>query len=173
MRSAISSKGVAATTRVELDAGISKVRKTVIILSICLAALFALCGCSKPKGNIAFVGKPASSGSSFVFTLTNSGDAAVSYLACLPQMQSGGAWSNVQWPASPAPMMTLFPKQSSEVTVAAPVDGAPWRLPVLWGTVQSPPLWKRVELATQTFFTGHNDGVRGPLYTNFSTEVSP
>lgn len=148
------------------------------MVGICVAVLSGLSsGCSKPKpkGNLAFVGLPAASGSSFVFTLTNTGDTAVIYLWNQTQIQSGGAWSNV-WSTSQTnvtPAHLLSPRQSSQVTVAAPVGGAPWRLAVLWMRPRVLTPWLRVELAAQRIFTPNKVGLRADVNTNFSAVISP
>lgn len=154
----------------------SKVRRTLIIPGICAVVLCGLSfGCSKAKGNLAFAGKPVASGSSFVFTLTNTGNSAVVYLECVPQMHSGGVWSNV--PSIPQTNVTLVsllpPGKSSQTTFAAPVGGVPWRLAVVWTRAPVLTPLQRVELIAQKIFTPHNQGLRNTLYTNFSAEVAP
>lgn len=148
---------------------------TILVAGICFAVLSRLfSGCSKPKGNLAFVGKPAASGSSFVFSLTNTGDSTVLCLSCQPQMQSGGgAWTDV-WsgPQTNLSFIRLLPQQSSQVTVAAPVGGATWRLAVLWIRLRPLTPLRRVELVAQAIFTPHHRGIPNELYTNFSAEVS-
>jgi hypothetical protein len=133
-----------------------------------------LSGCSRAKGNLAFAGKPVASGSSFVFTLTNSGGSAIVYVACLPQTQSGGVWSNV--PSISQPNVTfvslLLPRKSSQVTFAAPVGGGPWRLAVIWTRDSTLTPWQRVELAAQRVFHMGNRGLQIQLHTNFSAEVT-
>ena len=148
----------------------------ILLIGICAAVLFGLCsGCSKSKGNLAFVGNPVASGSSFVFTLTNTGDSAIFCVACRPQTQTGGAWSDVL--SIPQTNLTstrlMAAGQSSQVTIAAPVGGAPWRLEVLWARVPVLTPWQRVELVAQMIFRRPNRGLPIDLCTNFSTVVSP
>jgi hypothetical protein len=141
---------------------------------MCFAVLFSLTS-ERPrtKVELAFVGKPVVSGSFATFTITNSGDSPIYYLACPPQMKSGGVWSQVEFPRSSTSMLDLPAKQSFQLTVGAPAGGTEWRLPVLWGLEITPTVWQRLSNKAQLILTGHSEGVGGPLSTTYSAEVSP
>jgi hypothetical protein len=119
---------------------------------------------------ICFLGNMTSTPAGLGFVVSNRGDSVIVYLAYPPQVISNGLWTDGPRPAGPARMLTLAAHQVVTNVVAAPTQGGPCRVPVLWG--YQPTHWQWIKHRALTLLSGRDSGFTLETYTNFSNPIS-
>ena len=148
-----------------------------VMLFIALGFRLARSSRAPAKGiGFSFVGVPVAATGSFSFGITNASPLDVAYIACAPQVQSNGAWLEVQPPRAPALCTTLPARQGGTLVVPAPSYRGIWRVPVIWcyGPTEVEFFGRRVQNSVTQLLDPKATprGFTLVSYTNYSTEIT-